>query len=57
MMRLRILKRNEHKDDIVAFNIFHCVDYNLLFDSANKTNQDAIAQQDLSLIINGFKKY
>ena len=57
MMRLQVLKRNESKDDIIGFSLFSCVDYNLLFDSSNKTNAEAVAEQDLSLMINGFKKY
>lgn len=57
LLRLQILKRNESKDDIIAFNMFNCVDYNLLFDSVSKTNQEAVAEQDLTLFINGFKKY
>jgi hypothetical protein len=57
LLRLQILKRNDSKDDIIAFNVFNCIDYNLLFDSASKTNQEAVAEQDLTLIINGFKKY
>ena len=57
MLRMQVLKRNESKDDIISFSLFNCVDYNLLFDSANKANAEAVAEQDLSLMINGFKKY
>ena len=41
---MQVLKRNESKDDIISLSLFNCVDYNLLFDSASKTNAEAVAE-------------
>jgi hypothetical protein len=57
MMKLQVLKRNDSKDDIISFDLFNCVNYNLIFDSAFKDNAEAVAEQDFGLVVNGFKKY
>jgi hypothetical protein len=56
-MKIRILERKGEEGEVIRVKYFHCVDYNLMFDTSDKTNNNRIAMQDILATINGFKNY